>query len=338
MDFDLTHLVLTFALGSAALLLALGLLHTLGIEPGQLFIQPRRRGGRRDDETSILLSATAIAVAVAVGLVLENAAKRASWLARSQTDASGLPILSPLSKDMDLRRSVLLAPVPGGKPGDFYPTPLLQPVLSIKPRGERAEASRKRLEDLLRGNLVTWQLRNAHVDPQSLSGAKTTSEPCYHDFYHTTPRTHVWPDSMVCVMHASPEALSKLPLAVNDYFYSAKNEVFRNDNYFEELRLIEDRENFARAFAMLCLYGGAIAVALLVAQALLMVAYRGVVFPGRTRDAQTNARRAVRVRSAACLVGVLLVGYLLSETAYTEEANEFYLRVFGYFVSLSQGE
>lgn len=47
-------------------------------------------------------------------------------------------------------------------------------------------------------------------------------------------------------------------------------------------------------------------------------------------------QRMARLRSGAFLVGMLSAGYLLAATAYGREANEFYLRVFGYYVSLSQ--
>jgi hypothetical protein len=340
MELDLNHLVLTFALGSAALFLARGLFQAIGIEPMGLLTRSARHGRAGNGGPSALFSATTIAVAVALGVVLENVAKHEAWRP-TFTAASRLAFLSPLSNEMDLRRKVLLDAVSSRRDGEFYASPLLAEVLAAQPVNAQAKVSRQRLSDLLNGEWVRWELRDMSDKPiiravpaaerlPVRNGIDPQPEPCFKDFYRATPNTRTWPDGIGCVMVAKPEARDRLPLAVNAYFYAAKNEVFRHDNYFQELKLIEDRENFVRAFALLCLL---CAIAALIAAIYLRFRKEPA---GRLVGTDARAPRTTgNARSALFFAVALLVGYAVAAGAYSEEANELYIRVFGYYVALS---
>jgi hypothetical protein len=341
MELDLNHLVLTFALGSAALLLLRSLLDAVGWDPMRALTHARvyRRG--RNAAPPVLFSATAIAVAVAFGVVLENVAKKETWRLPLSA-ACRFALVTPLLSDMDLRRQALLACRSEGGRVEYLPSPILAEVLAKHPAGAEAEMSRQRLSALLNGQGVTWRLRDATHGPATQNGptdgqtakrvdSDPSQKPCYEDFYHATPHAETWPDGIVCVMVAHEPARSRLPLAVNAYYYAAKNEVFLHDTYFQELRLIEDRENFVRAFALLCI-AGAGAEGLLLGSLLLL----NVLLPAKIRPPLYPRRTAAEWGQALLLLVLLVVGYLLAATAFAEEANEFYIRVFGYYASLAQ--
>ncbi len=106
-------------------------------------------------------------------------------------------------------------------------------------------------------------------------------------------------------------------LSINTVYYTGKNLVYRNDNYFKELSHYQTRINFARSFTL--------------ASLLLLAITLASLFSFLIRTMHKKAFTHV------CLLSVAFaVLYILGRYAYTSEEIEFNKRVFGYFLSIIQ--
>ncbi|HEX8255846.1 MAG TPA: hypothetical protein VF846_22090 [Thermoanaerobaculia bacterium] len=103
-------------------------------------------------------------------------------------------------------------------------------------------------------------------------------------------------------------------------FYFAKNRVYREDNYYDELTRIQTRLDFARTVAIL----GSIAACLTVAV--------GVALLARVWS-QPRFRRHVLTRAGIVAVAFATI-YVLAYHAYVRESKEYNKRVFGYYDSM----
>ena len=110
--------------------------------------------------------------------------------------------------------------------------------------------------------------------------------------------------------------------AVMAAFYFAKNRVYREPNYFNELRRIQSRLEFSRTVATLTFGAAAVALAALL--------YAALTFR------REGARR--RVIAAAVALAVFMGVHALAYLAYVQESEEFQKRVFGYYASMLRAE
>jgi hypothetical protein len=116
------------------------------------------------------------------------------------------------------------------------------------------------------------------------------------------------------------EAIKAKPLGksfpdVGSIYYTAKNEVFRNDNYYDELRAYQFRIDFARAFSF----------SSLIVLVVTLISFSSL--PSRP----PALRRQIAKRLLVLAI-FFLCGYWIGRLAYTAEEREFDKRVYGYFV------
>lgn len=126
----------------------------------------------------------------------------------------------------------------------------------------------------------------------------------------------------------------------NRIYYQANNQDFVNDNYFDVLRAIQVRIDFARSMAILSVF-------LLIAWilALLGVFLLKKVDSEMTADSRLFERvgQYIKTRSArtftwmnASMMGLFILLYWAGHYAYAAEEGEYNKRVFGYYVTLKQ--
>jgi hypothetical protein len=102
---------------------------------------------------------------------------------------------------------------------------------------------------------------------------------------------------------------------INALYYISKNRVFREDTYYSELRGIDERVSFTRAFIFTCGFF------VLVYPIVLVVSYFD---PNALKDKKRLARMLL----------ISILGLFLARTSYRNEQRQFNERVFGYYASL----
>jgi hypothetical protein len=115
-------------------------------------------------------------------------------------------------------------------------------------------------------------------------------------------------------------------------YYEAKNTVYREANYYNELRQIQTRIDFARSSALLSLLLAVIGLVFAVTAAVQpnlggRIALRWKL----AHQALPYGALAVRTLVVPALIGILFLGRF----AYCQEEMEFDKRVYGYFFSLT---
>lgn len=110
----------------------------------------------------------------------------------------------------------------------------------------------------------------------------------------------------------------------NSLYYVAKNTVYRNANYFQELTVVQARIDFLRSLALMSMSLFAIGVLLL----LIFLHKSRPVFIHSCATVPVKARRAFLLILAHLAIG------LLSLVSFGREEGEFNDRVFGYYSTL----
>lgn len=108
-------------------------------------------------------------------------------------------------------------------------------------------------------------------------------------------------------------------------YYQAKNAVFKEENYFDEMSKIQTRLDFARSFAILSACMAAIVMLIIFASFI-----RGITRKNRVKNRIYQPALLLLLVFSAC--------YSLGCFAYVSEEREFNLRAFGYFSSMKADE
>lgn len=121
--------------------------------------------------------------------------------------------------------------------------------------------------------------------------------------------------------------------AAKQLYYHAKNTVYREDNYYDELKRIQLRIDFSRSFLAIS--------ALLIVLTLMLATYRGLrllrsVLRRRRglRDDQLRAKVSKLLARTASIACVLFLFCVLAAFSYQAEERQFNARAYGYFSSL----
>jgi hypothetical protein len=110
--------------------------------------------------------------------------------------------------------------------------------------------------------------------------------------------------------------------SINGMYYSAKNVVYTEDNFFEELSEIGNRTDFVRGLTLLC-------VAFFCGYLAFIAAFIWPAF--RVRNFPVTRKEIGKV-FAVCLL--YFFGVWATRLAYTSECTNYNLRVFGYYITL----
>jgi len=107
---------------------------------------------------------------------------------------------------------------------------------------------------------------------------------------------------------------------ITSAFYFAKNRVYNNEQYFDELRRIQSRLEFSATVATVGL--------LLASVAIVMASVRLRLVWRESQQRRLTARRGAQIAL------VFLAIYFFAYLAYVQESDEFNKRVFGYYDSM----
>jgi hypothetical protein len=118
-------------------------------------------------------------------------------------------------------------------------------------------------------------------------------------------------------------------LAIEDIYYRAKNRVFQNKEYFEELREIEGKLNFLRGMIFVIAISWLIYSVLMIALGCRSIARR-LCLEGRTVETRRMPNPRQLAQHGAWLL-LLIVGGYFCRDAYRAEQLNFNNRVYGYF-------
>ncbi|MDI1311785.1 hypothetical protein [Prosthecobacter sp.] len=115
--------------------------------------------------------------------------------------------------------------------------------------------------------------------------------------------------------------IQKFRSAVNEMYYNAKNSVYTQNNYYNELSEIKDRTDFSRSLTLLCfvffvLYG-------------LFVVMSFNKKLRRLLDVDPKEKKSLVALTTIYFLGIWVVG-----TAYTSESGHHDRRVFGYYIAM----
>jgi len=129
---------------------------------------------------------------------------------------------------------------------------------------------------------------------------------------------------------------NKLPNVATQLYYAAKNAVYRDPSYYNELSRIKMRIDFSRSFA--CIGTVIIPTILILGTIAASVSQQRIQ---RTFqwclgvDPQiVLVPRRVTLRRMVALTALVILLCWLGRLAFEKEATEYYLRVYGYFASL----
>jgi hypothetical protein len=140
----------------------------------------------------------------------------------------------------------------------------------------------------------------------------------------------------------------KLQRLTKPVYYAAKNAVYRIPEYYDELKRIQMRIDFARSIALLSTASAVMTCLVLALKAIwvMCVRYRRsstksararAVQPGSkisTERSTPTILKSIKVAIPGLIVAAVL--YLCGVLAYSSEEREFNVRVFGYFASLQE--
>lgn len=118
------------------------------------------------------------------------------------------------------------------------------------------------------------------------------------------------------------DQVAALLRAIDGVFYDAKNQVYREETYFNELSEISDRMDFTRSLTFQCL--------------LFSIIYCAFGILGFIPKVGTylNIKGAVRLK-VFVISGLFAAGIWFVGTAYRSEVTNYDLRVFGYYITLT---
>lgn len=117
---------------------------------------------------------------------------------------------------------------------------------------------------------------------------------------------------------------------VNSVYYQAKNTVYREDNYFKELGLIQNRIDFARSLSV-------ISVLFIVLTFTFFVMAVAKIFYLRFSRNDHSMSKIPRLAISTVILSMVFAGvFLAARDAYAAEEAEFNRRVFGYYASMKQ--
>src|ERR1700752_409416 len=145
------------------------------------------------------------------------------------------------------------------------------------------------------------------------------------------------PDCFEVDMHSVGDEKGHLRVAVAGMFYAAKNRVYAEENYFNELREIVARINFARSIIFICLLCSA--CYLLLWLICLLAGMKSRFLPKLNFKFFRNLNSDIQpVRMNMGLIFFFFLAYLLGAVlagiAYKSESRENNERVFGYYTSI----
>lgn len=140
------------------------------------------------------------------------------------------------------------------------------------------------------------------------------------------------------VSDANPVTPENLGKVASRIYYEAKNRVFQEGNYYDEMRRIQIRVDFARSVAVVSLAFGIIVtpIALLVRLLPLrrFVRFKAVAWLFELTQGGVFVGRNDAIRRTSGLIVLFLVFYWCGQLAFADEELEFDLRAFGYFKTL----
>jgi hypothetical protein len=347
MEFTITHLLLTLALGGTAIVLMRGTILLVHDRFDELIVQSFSRAFNFTDNKEpdqFLLQACVIAITVCLGVILEDVASDISWNQTSygaKDSAFTQTFLPKLESDRNLRVQSLFSPI--SQVNEHYvlqPTPLLANIAKLDVTGPVTKEARARLNSWLSTSSIKWRIAS--------SAAEVVSEFSEMDASKTTPRKSHSNEigclemfnlsandnqSKACFLVVDAEQMRNLVFVVNQYYYSAKNFVFQKPEYNDELRKREERQDFERAFCTLFFYSAILSGFTALWNALLVALE---MLPSKWHKfMNVNVKYAQHRVKVAFLIALLSIGASwMTGVAYRDEARSFYLRVYGYSISL----
>jgi hypothetical protein len=130
-----------------------------------------------------------------------------------------------------------------------------------------------------------------------------------------------------------PTALSDnvLKKTVKRFYFDAKNEVYRNEFYFQELRKIQMRIDFARSLIAV------VSILIALVTAITLIKCFGAKIKKNWSKKFINKwfiTPKIRLDLLALAYTILISIYLFAAYAYYSEETEFDKRVYGYYLSL----
>lgn len=115
--------------------------------------------------------------------------------------------------------------------------------------------------------------------------------------------------------------------AIEKLFYYAKNRVYADPNYYDELRKIQSRQEFARSLTVIS--------STYLVFAVLIGGFQLLWFGSTTKRRRQHEDRWEELRRRVPrVVGILLIVCLFSQWTFDSESDEFNKRIFGYFSSM----
>lgn len=129
------------------------------------------------------------------------------------------------------------------------------------------------------------------------------------------------------VENATPTcpSIGQIQNSILKLYYYAKNRVYADQNYYDELKKIQARIEFSRSLSLIAFVYFSLAVLMAVILFLWTLAKRGSNKPGHFRPGWFKI---------SVVVGILCGIYVLGTWAYERESDEFNKRTFGYFSSM----
>lgn len=128
----------------------------------------------------------------------------------------------------------------------------------------------------------------------------------------------------------SPDLNKLIRITVNGVYYQAKNTVYREDNYFKELGLIQNRIDFARSLSVLSV------LFVIITIAFFFMAVAKIFYAKLLKREGAFSKIPALTASATILITVFIGVFLVARDAYAAEEAEFDRRVFGYYASMKQ--
>lgn len=233
------------------------------------------------EELPLLEMAVAIAIVFATGIIIEDISKD---LTSGRNSYIGNSLNCVLDSDKELRvKSLFVTDRLSANFADISENSLSTSVLRL---GSPPDTIKPHIEDL----------------KVLLKGPKTTI------------------DGREYVAVNGEEQVRKLQDSVNQVYYHAKNSVYQNPTYFNDLNEIATKIDFTRSLLFMCL---SFAVVYFVAGGISFIPYIS------KRYHFTSSRRGSLFKT-----GVLfIIGIIFSGMAYRLESNTYNLHVFGYYIS-----
>ncbi len=122
-------------------------------------------------------------------------------------------------------------------------------------------------------------------------------------------------------------SISEITQSSYGVYYYAKNRVYQNASYYDEMRRIESRRDFSRSISLIAF--------IYLIGAIIMGAARIIYLMIKFKRGSFRAERIWEICKKVVLVSLILFGiYFFSMWAYERESDEFNKRAFGYFSTM----